>query len=381
MLPDRGTKLKGMDPDQPEPIMEKKEKRRGRVGIILVCILAVLAFAMSAMVLHVYLSGKHIRQSAAAPDLGALTLDEQPDEETENAQSEQQPLDTALQDENVVLVGEKRYRFNDEVQTFLLLGIDLDLPAYTDGSCNVYAFSDVVMLAAFDFLNDRISLIAVSRDTMCEFQRLNPDGTDRDHAYGQLALSFSYGDGRTKSCEITKNAVSQIMSGLPITSCSALYLRGLQDLNDAVGGVTVTILEDIDYGYRDMQKGAEVTLNGSMAEQYIRRREHTDQGNLKRMERQKQYIKALLKKVMQTVQQNPERVLEIYNSIKDEVVTDLTTGEILYLATAAAGMTISPEIQSVPGWIELSEDNFAQYYIDESGLLDLLLSIYYIECE
>lgn len=381
MVPYRGTKLKGKNPDQPESVMEKKEKQHGRVGIILVCFLAVLAVAMSAMVLHVYLSGKNIRQSAAAPNLGALTLEEQLDEETGNTQSEQQSLDVTLQDDNVVLVGGKQYRFNDEVQTFLLLGIDSYSPSNTNGGCNVYAFSDVVILAAFDFRNNRISLIAISRDTMCEFQRLNPDGTDRDYAYGQLALSFSYGDGRAKSCEITKNAVSQIMSGLPITSCSALYLHGLQNLNDAVGGVTVTILEDLNYGYRDMQKGAEVRLNGSMAEQYIRRREHTDQGNLKRMERQKQYMKALLKKIMETVKKDPESVLEIYNSIKDEVVTDLTTGEILYLATAAAGMTISSEIQSVPGQIELSEDNFAQYYIDESGLLNLLLSIYYIECE
>lgn len=86
------------------------------------------------------------------------------------------------------------------------------------------------------------------------------------------------------------------MCDLPIASCSALYLDGLQELNDAVGGVTVTILEDIDYGYASMQQGAEVTLDGPMAEQYIRRREHTEVGNPKRMERQKQYIIALLKK-------------------------------------------------------------------------------------
>lgn len=110
------------------------------------------------------------------------------------------------------------------------------------------------MLAAMDFRNERISLIAISRDTMCEFQALNPDGTEGDHVYGQLALSFSYGDGDAKSCEITKDAVSQIMCDLPIASCSALYLDGLQELNDAVGGVTVTILEDIDYGYASRQR-------------------------------------------------------------------------------------------------------------------------------
>ena len=162
---------------------------------------------------------------------------------------------------------------------------------------------------------------------------------------------------------------------------SALYLDGLQELNDAVGGVTVTILEDIDYGYASMQQGAEVTLDGPMAEQYIRRREHTEVGNPKRMERQKQYIIALLKKTMETVRQNPERILDIYNSIKGDVVTDLTAGEIVYLATAAARMTVDSEIRSLPGQVRLSEDGFAQYYLDEKGLLDLLLDVYYIPCE
>ena len=44
-------------------------------------------------------------------------------------------------------------------------------------------------------------------------------------------------------------------------------LDGLRRLTDAVGGVTVTVLEDLSYGYASMQPGAEVTLNGAMAEQ------------------------------------------------------------------------------------------------------------------
>lgn len=361
--------------NQPASTAQKPKKRRGRTWVVLVCILAVLAVGMSALVLHVYLSGRTIRKNTAAPKLETLT----PAVQTKET-PEEKP-ESSLPDDGTVLVNGTRYRFNDEVQTFLLLGIDSHTPAYTDGSCNVHAFSDAIMLAAMDFRNERISLIAISRDTMCEFQRLNPDGTEGGYVYGQLALSFSYGDGGAKSCEITKDAVSQIMSDLPLTSCSALYLDGLQALNNAVGGVTVTILEDIDYGYASMQQGAEVTLDGPMAEQYIRRREHTEQGNLKRMERQKQYVTALLRKTLETARQSPERILDIYNSIKDEVVTDLTAGEIVYLAAVAAGMTVDTEIRSLPGQVRLSEDNFAQYYIDEAGLLDLLLDIYYIPCE
>lgn len=322
---------------------------------------------------------KNLRKGAAAPNLEAFAPQTQTEEETDAPQGKQAPRLT-LQDDNTVLADGKRYRFNDEVQTFLLLGIDSYTPEQSDGSCNVHAFSDVVMLAAMDFRSNRISLISLSRDTMCEFQRLNPDGTERDRAYGQLALAFSYGEGKEKSCEITKDAVSRIMSELPIRSCSALYLYGLRALNDAVGGVRVTILEDLDYKDPAMQKGAEVTLDGRMAERYIRARERTPQGNLNRMERQKQYVKALMKRRWSRSRKSGEHSGHLQQH-QNEVVTDLTTGEMLYLATAAANMTIAPEIRTVPGEVRMSADNYVQYDIDEAGLLELLLSVYYIECE
>ena len=246
-----------------------------------------------------------------------------------------------------------------------------------DGTVNVDAFSDVIMLAAVDFRNRQISLLTLSRDTMCEFQRLNPDGSERDWATGQLALTFSYGDGALKSCEITKNAVSQALSDLPIQSCSALYLDGLRRLTDAVGGVTVTVLEDLSYGYASMQVGAEVTLDGAMAERYIRARERTEEGNLKRMERQKQFFTALMKKVLASVKERPASILDLYGKISSDVVTDLETGDILYLATEASGMRIDTNIRNVPGTVTSDENGFVQYDLDEAGLLELLLDVYY----
>ena len=194
----------------PEDGASKKKKRGSRIGVILVCILVVLAAAMGSLALHVYLRGTRMRPEEEAP------APEEPEKALE------------VVDEGTIRYGGKLYRYNSDITTFLLLGIDSQQPENTDGTCNVDAFSDVIMLAAVDFRNRQISLLTLSRDTMCEFQRLNPDGSERDWATGQLALTFSYGDGALKSCEITKNAVSQALSDLPIQSCSALYLDGLR---------------------------------------------------------------------------------------------------------------------------------------------------------
>lgn len=368
----------------PEDGASKKKKRGSRIGVILVCILVVLAAAMGSLALHVYLRGKRMRQNTSAPNLAALQQPAAPAEAPEEplpeeeAPAPEEPEKTLeVVDEGTIRYGGKLYRYNSDITTFLLLGIDSQQPENTDGTCNVDAFSDVIMLAAVDFRNRQISLLTLSRDTMCEFQRLNPDGSERDWATGQLALTFSYGDGALKSCEITKNAVSQALSDLPIQSCSALYLDGLRRLTDAVGGVTVTVLEDLSYGYASMQSGAEVTLDGAMAERYIRAREHTEEGNLKRMERQKQFFTALMKKVLASVRERPASILDLYGKISSDVVTDLETGDILYLATEASGMRIDTNIRNVPGTVTSDENGFVQYDLDEAGLLELLLDVYY----
>ena len=372
----------------PEDSASKKKKRGSRIGVILVCILVVLAAAMGSLALHVYLRGKRMRQNTSAPNLAALQQPAAPAEAPAEAPEEPLPEEEALApeepektlevvDEGTIRYDGKLYRYNSDITTFLLLGIDSQQPENTDGTCNIDAFSDVIMLAAVDFRNRQISLLTLSRDTMCEFQRLNPDGSERDWATGQLALTFSYGDGALKSCEITKNAVSQALSDLPIQSCSALYLDGLRRLTDAVGGVTVTVLEDLSYGYASMQLGAEVTLDGAMAERYIRARERTEEGNLKRMERQKQFFTALMKKVLASVKERPASILDLYGKISSDIVTDLETGDILYLATEASGMQINTNIRSVPGTVTSDENGFVQYDLDETGLLELLLDVYY----
>ena len=133
----------GSGSNQPEPA----KNGLCRAWVVLVCILAVLAVGMSALVLHVYLSGKNIRRSNAAPKLETLAPAAQTGETAEKT------TESSLRDDSTVLVNGTHYRFNDEIQTFLLLGIDSHIPAYTDGSCNVHAFSDAIMLAAMDFVD------------------------------------------------------------------------------------------------------------------------------------------------------------------------------------------------------------------------------------
>ena len=75
---------------------------------------------------------------------------------------------------------------------------------------------------------------------------------------------------------------------------------------------------------------------------------------------------------------NIRMAIQAYNAVSDNVVTDLKLSDVLYLATKATKMKITDEIRTVPGSVTLSEDGkYAEYYIDEEGCFELLLSIYY----
>ena len=340
----------------------KAEKKR-RWPVVLLIILIIITIILGGSALAIYLS------------IGDMT----PEQTPTIAAAEPAERDSEVLDSYTVRYNDKLYRYNDQIVTLLLLGVDRDTPNVTEGSLDSDVYADVVLLAAIDMKNNKVSFYTISRDTMCDFTIPDTETGGTVNVNGQLALTFSYGDGGKTSCEMTKNAVSQLLFDLPIYSCSALYLKGLGPLNDAVGGVTVTVLEDLRYGYSSMQLGEEVTLNADMAERYIRTREHTAEGNLKRMERQKQYFKALLSQVMSIVRQDYTKVLEVYDAVKDDVITDLSVGDILYLASKAVNMDISGDIQNVPGEVILSEDNYVEYIVDKNALTDIIMSIYYEE--
>ena len=340
-----------------------KRKRAGPTVILI--ILIVLALTMAGLALSVALRGRAMRNVS---DDYSLDLT-QPGKDSQ--------IDKTV-DGDVITYKGKQYRYNDKIVTFLLLGIDRGDPdSFDPGNCHVMAFSDAVILAAMDFKNDKITFYTVSRDTMCQYTKVSETGEFVTDAVGQLAIPFSYGDGREMSLELTKNAVSGIFNDLPIYSCSAMYLEGFYQLNDIIGGVTLTPMETVEFGDARVEAGEETTLDSEHAEAYIRYRSHTEQGNLDRMERQKHYFRTLVNQVLSKCRKNIRTAIQVYNAISDNVVTDLKLSDILYLATKATKMDVTSEIRTVPGEVELSEDNYAEFYVDQEGCFEMLLGIYY----
>ena len=92
-----------------------------------------------------------------------------------------------------------------------------------------------------------------------------------------------------KSCEYQVKAVSNMFYQLPIHGYAAINMSAIPIINDQVGGVDVTVLEDLTKWDPKLKEGAKVHLEGQSAYHYVKCRDVNVFGsNDKRLERQRQ---------------------------------------------------------------------------------------------
>lgn len=274
-------------------------------------------------------------------------------------------------DEGLVRYNGKLYKYNDEISCVLLMGVD----DYEKGDGSKPHQTDVNVLAVLDPVNERITLIAISRDTMCNMEVYDLEtGEFEGMAKAQLALAYSYGDGGTKSCELTVQAVSELFFGVEIPAYASIYLDGLSEIVDSVGGVDVTPTTS----FGRFTQGETVRLKGDLTEAYIRPREYTLQGNSERMQRQNQLLRGLVQKALSVARTDPTQIVEMYGSVSDNVDTNLGLAMMVYLADAASDMSFDGRIYTVEGEAVVGKQQHAELYVDEEALFELVLDIFYI---
>ena len=153
-------------------------------------------------------------------------------------------------------------------------------------------------------------------------------------------------------------------------------------LNNALGGVTVTVPDGLPNipAFYGMTPGSTVTLTGDQARAFIQWREEDAAGNDGRMQRQKQFLLSAISQLRSQIKSNPASVLSLYNTVSDYILTDLDLSRIVYLATEAAAMRFDGEVLRVPtGEGTVSAQEHLELPVDEEGLTDLILSVFYEE--
>ena len=153
------------------------------------------------------------------------------------------------------------------------------------------------------------------------------DGRPAGNNFGQLALSHTFGNGLERSCENVKKTVSDFLYGLQIDYYVSMNMDAIATMNDAVGGIKVTVTEDFSKVDPTIPMG-EVILRGQQAINYVRTRKNVgDQLNLSRIERQKDYIQGFFT-AFKASAQNAGFLVDAYEEISPYIVTDCSTNAL-----------------------------------------------------
>lgn len=262
-----------------------------------------------------------------------------------------------------------------DITVFLLMGIDEYGPVKDSKSYNNPGESDVVLLAIFDETEESCNILALNRDTMMDIPILGLGGKQAGTRYAQLALAHTYGSGLEDSCENVKKTLMGFLHGLTVDYYVAMNMDAIQVLNDAVGGVTVTVTEDFSEVNPTITMG-EMTLHGQQAIDYVRiRKDVGDQKNITRMERHKGYIDGFLQAMGSKTDAEPEFLLSAYEQVAPYLVTDCSLETLSTLMNRYADYSV---VQIVtPEGENIIADGHYQFIVDEEKLDELVLSLFY----
>ena len=249
----------------------------------------------------------------------------------------------------------------------LVMGIDLplDLPPGTDS--HVFSGrSDTMLLVRLDPTNQSVNVLSVPRDTQVTLPQ-----------EGLLKINQANVIGGAKTAAQT---VSQNLNGITIDRYVRISTGAFRELVNLMGGVDVFVPIDMKYVDEtqhlniDLKVGWQ-TLNGEKAEQFARFR-NDQYGDIGRVQRQQQMIRALREKLM-----NPAMLTRVPGAIQifqRYIDTNLSSDELL--ALAGFGLSLKQDnfrMVMLPGRFSTPEEFQASYWIMDTDAMDQVMHEYF----
>lgn len=270
----------------------------------------------------------------------------------------------------------KKYTVKENVETFLLLGLDKFKDEEIVDSYNNDKQADFIMLFVFDNETKKCTAIQINRDTMVEVNVLGVAGNRIDTLTCQIAFAHTYGNGRDVSCRNTADSVSSLLKGMKVNHYLSVTMDAVPIFNDLVDGVEVEVLHDFTGIDDTLIKGQKVTLMGEQALRYVRTRQGLeDSTNITRMERQRQYVNALYQKTQTCIVEDDNFVVDASLTLADYIVSDRSVTQLQALVDKFNQYEFLG-IQSIDGESRVG-DEYMEFYPDDNALLDMIIRLFY----
>jgi len=226
----------------------------------------------------------------------------------------------------------------------------------TDERDNEPTRSDTLILASLYPETKEVKLLSIPRDT-----RVNIPGRNQPE---RINHAYAYGGP-----DLAKKTVEQFLD-ITVDNYIKTNFQGFVNIIDILGGLTYNVEKRMYYPDEgiDLQPGLQ-KLNGDDALAYVRFRSD-GLGDIGRVERQQKFLNALVDNVasINTVWKIPDLIRELSKNVQ----TDLSTKDILYLATKFSTIKASDvESQMIPGTPEYI-GGISYWIPDKNALAEIL---------
>lgn len=206
--------------------------------------------------------------------------------------------------------------------TFLLVGTDMD-----DGN------TDTIMVVSYDTKGQDINIMSIPRDTMIneswDIKKINSVYSRTGNKIDSLA-----------------NRIQRLVGFKPDFYVK-VELEMFVELVDLVDGVEFDVPQDMNYDddwqnlHIHLKKGLQ-TLNGQQAMGLVRFRRYSE-GDIKRVEVQQNFIKALIKECLSI--QHWGKIKAYIDLAMKNVETDLESGSVVWFAANVLGLNGVPALK------------------------------------
>ena len=262
-----------------------------------------------------------------------------------------------------------------DITVMMVLGIDQEGPVQSSNYYRNKGSADSIMLLIFDKSDESCTVLYLNRDTMLNMDVLGVQGDYAGTSYGQLALAHTYGEGLEDSCVNVKNTITNYLHGLTIDYYVAMNMDAIPIINDAVGGVTVNVVDDFSKVNPSITMG-EVTLQGDQVIDYVRTRKDVgDQKNVTRMKRQREYVDNFLEKLSQKEHDNIDFLVDMYEEVTPYIITDCSVTVLSEMLDHYLDYEVK-EVVSPEGETAVVDGHY-EFYADEEALDALIVRLFY----
>lgn len=274
---------------------------------------------------------------------------------------------------------EEDYPLKEHLQTVLLIGTDSTERYEEDENALLDYFNvnqaDFLVLLVQDTEANTTEVIQLNRDTMTDVPWLDVIGNYGGTEFQQLCLAFNSGDGGRASCLNTVDAVSSLLFDAPIQHYIQLPLSGISVLNNLVGGVPVTVPQNLTRVDPAFVEGATVHLTGEQAEKFVRARKGlVDDTNIARMARQRIYLESFRKQAQAAFNSESEFAMKLVEKMGEHLQSDLTAQQLADFVESLDKATISP-IRTPDGELIIGAQYY-EFFVDEASLWEIVRQAY-----